>query len=254
MTGMLSSPTLAALLLASIRAAAWLLISPPFNSKAIPNMVKALLAVAIALPLTPQLAGQLPDITAATMLIGAIEQVIAGVALGFLTSLVFAAVQAAGDLLDIFGGFSLATAFDPLSMAASSVFGKFYQMLCTTLLLVSGAYQFVLLGFTKTYSVLPLNGTLSLGTLSELITGGLADLFVATLQIAGPIIAVLFCADLALGLLSKAAPALNAFSLGFPVKIFLTLALAGIGISVLPGVIDGLTDRAVRLMMEGAGS
>nr|BFE89134.1 hypothetical protein GCM10020093_117360 [Planobispora longispora]BFE89376.1 hypothetical protein GCM10020093_119780 [Planobispora longispora] len=160
------------------------------------------------------------------MLIGAIEQVVAGVALGFLTSLVFAAVQAAGDLLDIFGGFSLATAFDPLSMAASSVFGKFYQMLCTTLLLVSGAYQFVLLGFTKTYAALPLNGTFSLENLSELITGGMADLFVATLQIAGPIIAVLFCADLALGLLSKAAPALNAFSLGFPVKIFLTLALA----------------------------
>ncbi|GII05951.1 flagellar biosynthetic protein FliR [Planobispora takensis] len=253
MTGLLSAPTLAALLLASIRSAAWLLMSPPFNSKAIPGAVKALLSVAIALPLTPRLAGQLPDITVATMLVSSVEQVVVGVALGFLTSLVFAAVQAAGDLLDIFGGFSLATAFDPLSMAASSVFGKFYQMLCTTLLLVSGGYQFVMLGFTQTYTTLPLNGTLSMETLSDLVTGGLADLFVSALQIAGPMIAVLFCADLALGLLSKAAPALNAFSLGFPVKIFLTLSLAGIAIAVLPGAIDGLTDRAVRMMMELTG-
>jgi flagellar biosynthesis protein FliR len=253
-TGLLSAPHLAALLLASIRAAAWLLMSPPFNSKAIPGSIKALLALAIALPMAPQLAGQLPEITAASMLVGSVEQVVAGVGLGFLTSLVFAAVQAAGDLLDVFGGFSLATAFDPLSMAASSVFGKFYNMLCTTLLMVSGGYQFMLLGFTQTYRALPLNGTLSLETLSNLVTGGLADLFVSALQIAGPLIAVLFCADLALGLLSKAAPALNAFSLGFPVKIFLTLGLAGIAISVLPGVIDGLTDQAVKLMMGLAGA
>ncbi|MBG0818497.1 flagellar biosynthetic protein FliR [Planomonospora sp. ID82291] len=245
---MLSQTTLVALLLASVRSAAWLLISPPFNNKAIPGTVKALLSVAIALPMAPALAAQITDISPAAMLVVAAEQAVVGVALGFLTAMVFAAVQAAGDLLDIFGGFSLATAFDPMSMSANSVFGKFYGLLCTTLLLVSGGYQFVLLGFTRTYRLLPLDGALSLETLSELVTGGLADLFVSALQIAGPIIAVLFVADLALGLLSKAAPALNAFSLGFPVKIFLTLALAGIAISVLPGVIDGLTDRAVRMM------
>ncbi|GAA3149650.1 flagellar biosynthetic protein FliR [Planomonospora alba] len=245
---MLSQDMLMALLLASVRSAAWLLVSPPFSNRAIPGAVKALLALAIALPLAPRLAGDLPELSGAGVLVASVEQVVAGVAFGFLTALVFAAVQAAGDLIDIFGGFSLATAFDPATGSANSVFGKFYGLLCTTLLLVSGGYQFVLLGFTQTYRLLPLDGTLSLETLSNLVTDGLTEMFVSALQVAGPLIAVLFVADAALGLLSKAAPAMNIFAIGFPVKIFLTMALAGIAISVLPGVIDGLTDRAVRMM------
>ncbi|MGI5169920.1 flagellar biosynthetic protein FliR [Spirillospora sp. CA-253888] len=248
----LSAATLLALLLGSIRAAAWLVVCPPFSSKAIPAPVKALLSVAIALPLTPTLAGQVPALTAGAVLTAAVEQVAAGVALGFVTSLVFAAIQAAGDLLDLLGGFSLAAAFDPLSQSTNSVFGRFYHLLATTLLLVSGGYQLVIRGFTSSYRLLPLQGTLSLETLAELLTGGIAHMFVAALQIAGPIIAVLFCADVALGLLSRAAPALNVFALGFPVKIMLTLVLAGTAVAVLPGVLDGTVDHAVRLVLKAA--
>lgn len=250
----LSSATLLAVLLGSIRAAAWLMVCPPFNTRLIPMPVKALLSVAIALPMAPRLSQQVPDFTGAAVLIAAVEQVVAGVALGFVTSLIFVAIQAAGDLIDLFGGFSLATAFDPVSQTPTSVFGRFYNLTATTLLMASGGYQLIIRGFTETFELLPLDGTLALGTLSELLTTGITDMFVAALQIAGPIIAVLFCADLALGLLSRAAPALNAFSLGFPLKILLTLSLAGTAIAVLPGVLDGIVDKAVRFVMEAADS
>ncbi|WP_030176230.1 flagellar biosynthetic protein FliR [Spirillospora albida] len=250
----LSSATLLAVLLGSIRAAAWLMVCPPFNTRLIPMPVKALLSVAIALPMAPRLSQQVPDFTGAAVVTAAVEQVVAGMALGFITSLVFAAIQAAGDLIDLFGGFSLATAFDPVSQTPTSVFGRFYNLTATTLLLASGGYQLVIRGFTETFELLPLDGTLALGTLSELLTTGMTDMFLAALQIAGPIIAVLFCADVALGLLSRAAPALNAFSLGFPLKIMLTLSLAGTAVAVLPGVLDGVVDKAVRFVMEAAGS
>jgi flagellar biosynthesis protein FliR len=250
----LSSATLLAVLLGSIRAAAWLMVCPPFNTRLIPMPVKALLSVAIALPMAPRLSQQVPDFTGAAVITAAVEQVVAGMALGFITSLVFAAIQAAGDLIDLFGGFSLATAFDPVSQTPTSVFGRFYNLTATTLLLASGGYQLVIRGFTETFDLLPLDGTLALGTLSELLTTGMTDMFLAALQIAGPIIAVLFCADVALGLLSRAAPALNAFSLGFPLKIMLTLSLAGTAVAVLPGVLDGVVDKAVRFVMEAADS
>jgi flagellar biosynthesis protein FliR len=249
----LSISTLVALLLGSVRAAAWLVTSPPFSTRVIPGTVKALLSVAIALPVTPLLSAELPALDAVPLLLSALQQVLVGAALGFVTALLFAAVQAAGDLVDLFGGFSVAFAFDPLAMTGNSVFGRFYNLLATTLLFVTDGHQLVLRGFTQSYRALPLNQTLSLATLDRLLVTGLNQLFVSALQIAAPLIAVLFCADLGLGLLSRAAPALNAFSLGFPAKIMLTLSLAGIGLLVLPQSVSRLVEQAVHAVVSLAG-
>ena len=63
-------------------------------------------------------------------------------------------------------------------------------------------------------------------------------MFLAALQIAGPMVAVLLLADVALALLSRAAPALNIFAIGFPVKIMLTLAMLGLTFPLLPPALD----------------
>jgi flagellar biosynthesis protein FliR len=245
----LSTASLVALLLASTRAAAWLAVCPPFNTKAIPGIVKGLLSVAIALPVTPGLTAHLPALTPAGLLAAGVEQVVAGAALGFITALLFAAVQAAGDLIDLFGGFSVAFAFDPLSFSGNSVFGRFYNLLATTLLFATSAHELVLRGFAESYHALPLDGALSLEALNRTLTSGLGEMFVSALQIAGPLIGVLFCADVGLGLLSRVAPALNAFSLGFPAKILLTLSLAGLGMATLPDSVAGVVEHAVRAVV-----
>jgi flagellar biosynthetic protein FliR len=240
--------TFVAFLLATARSAAWLVISPPFSSKVIPARIKALLAAAFALVVTPRLAGTAPSLELGPFLGSLVMQVVIGVSLGFLTSLVFAAVQAAGDLLDLFGGFSIASAFDPLMQTNNSVMGKVYGLLATTLLFVSGGHLLIMRGFLATYDALPLNASLKLGGLGELLTGGLVQMFVSALQIAAPLIAVLFLADVGLGLLTRVAPALNAFSMGFPVKILMTLLLVGMAIPLLPAIVTGLSSHSVELM------
>jgi flagellar biosynthetic protein FliR len=211
--------------------------------------VKALLSVALALPMAPYLKNDVPSLQTSALIVSSAEQVVVGVALGFLTALFFAALQAAGDLIDLFGGFTLAFAFDPLSQSQSSVFGRFYNLMAITLLFASDGHQLVLRGFLQSYKTLPLNETLSLETLSRLVTDGLGELFLAAVQIAGPLIAVLFLTDVAFGLLNRVAPALNAFQLGFPAKIFLVLTLAGTAIAVLPNALDGLITRAVSAVV-----
>jgi flagellar biosynthetic protein FliR len=244
---------LIAVLLGTVRASAWLLICPPFNSRLIPGPLKALLSVALALPMAPYLKGNLPALETSALIVSSAEQVVVGVALGFLTALFFAALQAAGDLIDLFGGFTLAFAFDPLSQSQSSVFGRFYNLMAVTLLFASDGHQLVLRGFLQSYKTLPLNETLSLETLSRLVTDGLGELFLAAVQIAGPLIAVLFLTDVAFGLLNRVAPALNAFQLGFPAKIFLVLTLAGTAIAVLPNALDGLIAKAVSAVVYISG-
>lgn len=245
---------LVALLLAALRATTWLVLCPPFSSRAIPGQVKALLGVGIALAVAPRLAGEAPPLAAGPLLASALEQVVVGAALGFLTALLFAAVQAAGDMIDLFGGFQLASAYDPLAQTTNSVFGRFYGLLATTLLFATDGHLLVLRGFAESYRSLPLAAPLSLAALDRFLTTGLDQLLLSALQIAGPLIAVLFIADLGLGLLTRAAPALNAFSLGYPAKILLTLSLAGLGMLALPGTVAGLVQHALRAVGALAGA
>jgi flagellar biosynthetic protein FliR len=250
----IATDTLFALLLGSVRAAAWLAISPPFNTRGIPSPVKALLSVAIAVPVVPRLVSQIPDPLSTPMLMASIvEQVAIGAALGFLTALLFAAVQAAGNLIDLFGGFSIAFAFDPFSFTGNAVFGRFYNLTATALLFATDGHQLVLRGFTQSYKAIPLTGTLSWAAVNRVITVGSGEMFLAALQIAGPLIAVLFCTDVALGLLSRAAPALNAFNLGFPAKILLTLLIAGSAMVLLPSAVSSLVDKSVNIILKVLG-
>jgi flagellar biosynthetic protein FliR len=66
-------------------------------------------------------------------------------------------------------------------------------------------------------------------------------------------VAASFLADIALGLLTRTAPSLNVFSLGFPIKIGLTLLMVGLTLPLLPGAVDGLVGDAVGAMLELTG-
>jgi flagellar biosynthetic protein FliR len=237
-----------------VRALAWLLAVPPFNSRLVPARVKAIVSVAIALPLAPMLVDSAPSTSDTAAFVGAVlEQVVVGASLGFVTALFFAAVQAAGSMIDLFGGFSVAFAFDPFANSGTAVFGRFYNILATALLFATDGFAMIVRGFATSYRTLPIGGVFSWEGLARLLTTGLDQMFLAALQIAGPLVAVLFCTDVALGLLTRVAPGLNVFSLAFPLKIALTLATAGTALVLLPYAFNGLMDRAVRAVLDLTG-
>ncbi len=246
-------------MLTGVRVVAFLVVAPPFAGRWVPARVKAMLAVALGLVTAPRAASAAGDAAGssiasgtATFLGDLLLQALVGLALGFLVSLVFAAVQSAGNLIDLFGGFQLAAAFDPLSMSNGAQFSRLYAMTATVLLFASDAYQVIIAGLARTFEALPLGTGLDLAVLGERLTAGLTDMFVAALQIAGPLIAVLFLADVGLGLLTRVAPALNAFALGFPLKILLTISLGVMAYLALPGIIGTLTGTAVETVLEVA--
>jgi flagellar biosynthetic protein FliR len=244
---------LLAVMLGAVRTGAFMIISPPFNSRLIPGTIKALLSIGLTLPLAPYLRGTLPSLETPDLIASAALQVFVGAGLGFIVAVLFAALQAAGDLLDLFGGFTLAMGYDPLSQNQSSVFGRFYNLVAATILFASEGHQLILRGFLQSFRTLPLNMTFDLGTFSELLLKGVGEMFLAALQIAGPLIAVLFLADVAFGLLNRVAPALNAFQLGFPAKIMILLLLSGLAIGTLPQVIETLVDKAVHAVVQLTG-
>lgn len=235
-------------MLAGVRFAAFLMIAPPFAHRGIPGAVKAMLAVGLALAVLPRLDLVATESTGEFVGDLVLEAVV-GAALGFLVSLVFSAVQAAGNLIDLFGGFQLAQAFDPQNMTSGAQFARLYNMTCLVLLFVSGACQLLIGGLARSFDAVPPGTGLDLAAMGQAVTTGLSDMFLAALQIGGPLLVVLFLTDVGLGLLTRVSPALNAFAMGFPLKILMTVTFAGFAYLALPGVVDDLARKAVEAVL-----
>jgi flagellar biosynthetic protein FliR len=232
-------------LLAMIRAAAWVFVCPPFGNRSVPTLVKVGLATALSLVVGPRLADQAVPLEVGPLLSAAVLQVAAGLALGFLGVLLFATFSFAGGLIDLFSGYSVAQLFDPGTQAPVSIFGQFYAVLATTLLFAIDGHLLLVRGFITSFDAAPLT-SLSVDTMAELVTGDIALFFVSALEIAAPLLAALFLSEAAMGLLSRAAPQMNIFQLGLPVKILVTLSLAGLALPLLPDAVSGITNQVVR--------
>src|SRR2546421_643789 len=226
-------------------AVGWVFVGPPFGTRSVPTMVKVGLAAALALVAGPHLVDQAVPLEVGPMLAAAVLQVAAGLALGFLGVLLFATFSFAGGLIDLVSGYSVAQLFDPGNTAPVSIFGQFYGVLATTLLFAIDGHLLLVRGFLTSFSAAPLTH-LSTDTLAKLLTGDIALFFVSALEIAAPLLAALFLAEAALGLLARAAPQMNIFQLGLPVKILVTLSLAGLALPLLPDAVSGMAEQVVR--------
>ncbi|HET7387487.1 MAG TPA: flagellar biosynthetic protein FliR [Nocardioidaceae bacterium] len=241
---------LIAYVLAAIRLVAWLVVVPPFSSRAVPNLAKVLLSLGLAFAVAPSLAGRPAPTDTLTLVLTALQEAVIGASMGFVTYLVFAAVQAAGDLIDVFGGFTLAAAFDPLNQTMSSVNGKLFSMLATMLLFASNAHLIVIGGLLRSFSTLPVGSVWHPESATSVVTTTFSLFFTSAVQIALPLIGVLFLADLGLALLTRVAPQLNAITIMFPAKIGLTLLLVGLSFAVLP---DALS-RLLEMLSQAIGA
>lgn len=236
---------LVAFLLAMVRAGAWIAVSPPFISIPTPVMAKAAVAAALAFVAVPHIqASQVPQDMDG--MIGAlVMNVLIGSLLGVITLVLFTCLEAAGTFADSFGGIIIPPALDPLSENQAPIIGQFYYLIATALLFATGGYEFLLEGWVRSFSGVGISlGSLSL--VSTTLTGDFATFFVAALEIAAPVIIVLFTAQVVMALIAKAAPQANVFLLAFPFQIGLTLLFVGFGIAVLPTAVTNLLERAVH--------
>lgn len=239
---------LEATMLAAVRITAFIMIAPPFSYGAIPARVKATLAIGLSLAVGTAVSPGYENLDTGPFLGALVLQVVTGALLGFLVLLCFSALQAAGSLIDVFGGFQLAQAFDPHSLVNGAQFTRLFHLTALTLLFASGGYQLILAGLARSFEAVPVDGVFAVAGPAELLVDGVSQMVLAAVQIAGPLVLVLFLADVGLGLITRVAPALNAFAMGFPVKILLTLLLAGAVYAVLPGIVDSLASQALRMM------
>lgn len=256
MTIEMAPQALTAFVLVLVRAISWIVVAPPFSMRAIPIQVKLGLAAALALSAGPGLAADSVPLETVPLIGATLTQVAIGLCLGFLTMMFISAVQAAGEMIDMFSGFSISSAYNPLSEASGGVFARFYHLLALTLLFAINGHLLLIRGFLTSFDAVPLSGV-AFTDLSGVFIDTIGRFVVAAVEIAAPLLAVLFLTEVGLGLLSRAAPQMNVFALGFTLKIMIALGLAGLAIPILPGAVTSLVEGAVRTggaAMRGLGA
>ena len=226
---------------------------PPFASPAIPKRLRVGLATAISFTIAATIGGDhVASLALGPFLVALLTQLLAGVALGFTVSFLFSAIQSAGDLIDLQIGFSLGAVLDPISGASASPVGRLHQLLAVTILFAIDGHVMIVRGYLRSVEAVPL-GTLDLSELGRQLLELLGVFLAAAIEIGLPVLAALFIAEIALGLLGKAAPQLNILVLGFAVKAFVAIALLSLTLALLPQSVESLVGRALRAGAEALG-
>jgi flagellar biosynthetic protein FliR len=228
MTFQIDPVAVTAFVLGLVRATAWVFASPPFNAKGVPGRVKIGIAAALALAAAPNVTQANIPLDTGGFIGALMTQVLVGLGLGFVTMLLFAAMQAAGSMIDMFAGFSIA-----------QVYGRFYQLLATTLLFALDGHLLLVKGFMTSFEAVPTSG-LQLGDFSRLLTHDLSLFLVAAVEVAAPVLGVLFVAEVALGLLARAAPQMNIMNFAFGFRIVVALLLVGVAIPLVGPAVSNL--------------
>ncbi|MDZ4826750.1 MAG: flagellar biosynthetic protein FliR [Actinomycetota bacterium] len=230
--------------LALVRASAWLFISPPFNNRMIPIPVKMGVAAALALAAAPHVVDPALPMDTGSFIVTLITQAMIGFVMGFFTLILVQVVTAAGSLIDLFAGYSLAAIYDPFSEAQTSIFGRFYQLVAATLLFTTNAHLILVNGFFRSFEAVPVGGLPS-GDIASVLTDNVGQFLVAALEVAGPVIACLFLTEVTLGLLTRAAPNLNVFALAFPLRVVVALGIVAIALPLVAPALENLVNEAV---------
>jgi flagellar biosynthetic protein FliR len=238
---------LSAFLLAMARTTAWLFVAPPFNSNGIPQKVRLGLGMAIALFVAPHFSG--PDALAdpAAFIPAVVYNLAIGLAMGFGVQLLLSAVSAAGALVDFSAGYSMAAAYDPFTNVTATPFARFYGMIATTILFATGGHRIIMKGLLTSFG--STDGGASFEQIGRILAHDFTTFFAATLQMAVPLVAALFLAEVALGLLAKAAPQMNLLSISFAVKIGGALLMGGAALKGIPVILYPLVTQAAETMV-----
>ena len=235
---------LAAWLWPFLRIGACLMVAPVFSASFVPARARLVMAGAIALAVAPLLP-PLPQVSpfSGPGLIITLQQVLIGVAIGFVLQIVFDALAMGGQLLANTMGLSFAFNVDPLRGTGAPVVGQFYTLIATLTFLALNGHLAIIQALVDGFTTLPV-GMEGLGADGywQVVSWGSA-LFRGALMVALPGLAALLIVNLAFGVVSRAAPTLNLFAIGFPVTLIggLLIMLAG-----LPAMQSGF----VALMRE----
>jgi len=239
------------------RIGAMFMAAPIFGAKTVPARIRVGLAFVITLVIAPMLpAPPAVDPLSVAALVIILQQVIIGAVMGLALQLVFSTVVAGAQIIAMQMGLGFAEMVDPANGQQTPVLGQFYTLFTTLVFLAMNGHLLLLELLVESFLTLPV-GPSGLGPGGYFALAGWGtQLFAGALWLSLPAVASLLVVNVAFGVMSRAAPQLNIFAIGFPVAMIM-------GFSVLLVVLQSVTPQftsiaedmmgLLRLVLGGGG-
>ena len=227
-----------------VRPAMVVMIAPGIGGQHIPAPAKIGITIFIAIGLLPAvvLPRELPDLSLALVVA---REVAIGLSLAFVLRALIVGAEFAGHLSGQQIGFSYGATIDPQSGVRNDMLSILYGLLATLGFLAIDGHHQLLRALAESYAGLPIG----IGHLNASIVGAVRDIFalvfVLGLRLAAPIVVVLLIVELAVGLISRAAPSLSFMVIGYPIRIILGMMLLAALIGTVPAVTNSLLDAVL---------
>lgn len=202
------------------RILAFIATAPLWSSAGVPARTRLILAIAIAVAITPALP-PMPSVQPASLagLWILLQQMLIGIGMGFAAKIVFTAFDLAGEFIGAQMGLGFATFYDPLNSSQTPVVAEFLRLIALLLFLSMNGHLLYLATLAQSFSAIPVSSTpMAAGSWLNLAELG-GKIFSAGLLLSLPIIVAMMITNIALAVLTRAAPQLNIFALGFPLTL-----------------------------------
>lgn len=229
-----------------LRIAAFLIALPVVSSGIVPAYIKTGLAIFIAILIAPGLPRhEFIDVFSLDGLIISVVQIIIGLALGFIVKIVFSAMETGGYVIGQTMGLGFAQMNDPANGVTVPVISQFYTVLATLIFLILNGHLIMIDVLASSFNIIPITAysQLSDGVWKLILWSGW--IFTGAVLIALPAVGALLLVNIAFGVMMRAAPQLNIFTIGFPISLMLGLLFIMFTLPVFSNQFISILDNTV---------
>lgn len=205
-----------------VRISAMMMAAPVFGAQLMPVRIRIMLALAVSLVAVPMLPSvpHVDPISYSGLSI-LLQQVLIGVAMGFIIQMIFQALVIAGESIANGMGLGFARMVDPANGVQVPVVSQFLIVMATLLFVILNGHLMLIDLVVESFRILPI-GELGLSAnAARQIAGWASHMFAGGLMVALPAVAALMVVNISMGVITRAAPQLNIFAVGFPLMILL---------------------------------
>jgi flagellar biosynthesis protein FliR len=247
------SAWIAAFIFPLVRILALIASSPILGNKEVTPHIKIGLGVLITIILAPTLDIQ-PGIepASATGLYILLQQMLIGLAMGFSMTIIFAAVEMAGETAGLQMGLGFASFYDPQNASFTPVLGQFTGIIASLAFLGMNGHLYMLAALAQSFQSFPIGTAVPSALALHTLAIWVGSIFSYALQLSLPLLGALLITNLALGILTRSAPQLNLFAVGFPITLAIGFIALALSMPNFAPLLDRITHAGLDVMLRVA--
>jgi flagellar biosynthetic protein FliR len=233
---------------------------PVFGGRTIPLNIKVIVIMMITLVCFPALsitAPQLPT-DAFTLALLALREVMVGITLGFITRIIFSAVEFSGQIIGMQMGFTISSIIDPSQGTQTQIMSVMQTLLATLLFLSMNIHHMFIRTIVDSFRIIPLGGWHLNAEIISFLIKGTSDIFILGIRLAAPVMVALLLTSVTLGIMARAFPQMNIFMVSMPLNIGIGFIVLGLTLTIFFhvlttafGSVNGQIETLFRLMSKG---